>query len=62
MNDLECKKVSDIQQELMALYNRLIDLTGGGTKKRRTEQENLLLDAMDSLEESIAFLEEALDE
>ena len=62
MNDLECKKVSDIQQELMALYNRLIDLTGGRTKKRRTEQENLLLDAMDSLEESIAFLEEALGE
>ena len=36
MNDLECKKVSDIQQELMILYNRLVDLTGGGTKKRRT--------------------------
>ena len=62
MNDLECKKVSDIQQELMTLYNRLVDLTSGGTKKRRTEQENLLLDAMDSLEESIAFLEEALGE
>ena len=62
MNDLEYKKVSDIQRELMALYNRLVDLTGGGTKKRRTEQENLLLDAMDSLEESIACLEEALGE
>jgi hypothetical protein len=60
MNDLEKKRLADIHQELMELHDRLVDLTG--TKKRRTEKEELLLDALDSLEESIACLEEAQDE
>ncbi|MDO5549525.1 MAG: hypothetical protein Q4F79_13720 [Eubacteriales bacterium] len=62
MNELEQKRLADIQQGLMELHDRLVDLTGTGKKKRRTEQEALLTDALDSLEEAISCIEEALDE
>ena len=62
MNDLEKKRLSDIRHELMALHDRLVDRAGNGTKKRRTEQEELVWDALDSLEEAIDCVEQALEE
>lgn len=62
MNELEEKRLADIQHGLMELHDRLVDLAGNGKKKRRTEKEELLADALDSLEEAIACVEEALDE
>ena len=60
MDDIKRKKLTDVQQELMAAHDRLVDLAGAG-KKRRSEQEELLCDALDSLEEAIGCIGEALE-
>ena len=60
MDDIKRKKLTDLQQNLMETHDSLVDLAGAG-KKRRSEQEELLCDALDSLEEAIACIGEALE-
>lgn len=63
MDEAMRRELTEMQQELMERYNRLVDLTQpAAKKKRRTEQEELLGDAMDSLGEAIECLKEALEE
>ncbi len=62
MDERKRSQLNEIEKELKELYNRLVDLTESGTNRRRTEQEELLGDALDSLGEAIGCVEEALEE
>lgn len=61
MDDIRKKRLQAVTEALMAAHDDLVDLMPA-KKKKPTEEDGILADAMDSLEECIDCLSELLDE
>ena len=61
MDDIRKKRLQTVTEALMAAHDELVDLMPA-KKKKPSEEDCILADAMDSLEESIDCLAELLDE
>ncbi|MGM9630168.1 hypothetical protein [Butyricicoccus sp.] len=61
MDDIKKQRLKAATQALMAAHDELVDLMPA-KKKKASEEDAMLGDAMDSLEESISCLMELLEE
>lgn len=61
MDDIKRQRVKAAMETLMAAHDELVDLMPA-KKKKASEEDTMLGDAMDSLEESISCLMELLEE
>ena len=60
MDDIRKKRLQTVTEALMMAHDDLVDLMPA-KKKKLSEEDGLLTDAMDSLEECIDCLTELLD-
>lgn len=58
MNELEHKRLSDLFTRAVAVHDELVELVNA---KKNGEEKELLCDALDSLEEALGCMDQAMD-
>ena len=62
MDELKQARIRAAAQQLMDGHDALVDLLPAKKTKKTSEEDAILVDALDSLEEAISCLSELLDE